>query len=896
MKVFRNYTLRTLFKHRSRTVVTLIGIVLSMALFTAVIESVYSGLQFLIATEKEIVGSWNGAVIGISESGEKELTENKKVLRVSSMRTLGSSLQVTGKDGQDYDLLLGEICDEGLPELMGIHLSKGAFPENDHEILIPDYIPLGLAPGDTIKKGLLGKTMTVSGTFSRRGSLLDTYLQGGSYALTGPAEGFAIGVRITFFELQDPAGYDHFVNEHPDLGEVLPNMELLQYYQPDNGVWSLLKRFAGVLVALVVFGSVALIYNSFAISVNERTRQYGILKSIGATRLQIRCCVLYEALLLSIVGIPLGLLVGCAGIGITFMALGGAFEKMFGMETHAKLKLVLSVKPLLISALISLLTTLAAAWIPSVRTVKISPMEAIRQTRDVRLKEKQLRVSRLTTKLFGFPGLLAVKGMKRNRRQYRAISVSLFMSIVLFVGASAFCDYLEDGSKTANAFGEEADILVRVDTRDKEELERLKKQLEGLAGVSDVSYCIWRNESLCFPADKIDQSLKDVKTELSERDREYYAPVQVYRNALGQEDETVFCVDGTIAFLEDTEFSNLLKREGEKQDDFFDTENPRALALNHGVFMDYDWENKKTYWYVYRVLDNAAFPAAGFMEKMETPEGYIYVGEHTDGGTRKAFVAEEDIDLFYKDSDKADYEPDWSLALLVDPLEAMAKKKFEAAAFSDENISSIPKSQLVFSMLSLPGDKFELVDRSEWEIPVSFGINCRGLADKEKEISEIFEERFSGKYTINNIAGQQEQVRTLILVIHVFAYGFIILISLIAAANVFNTISTGIMLRRREFAMLRSVGLSGKGVLKILNYECLICGMKSLIIGIPVSILLCRLIFSAAGSITTGSFYVPWDSVGIAAASVFLVVFASMLYAARKLKGDNLIEAIKWEM
>ena len=72
--------------------------------------------------------------------------------------------------------------------------------------------------------------------------------------------------------------------------------------------------------------------------------------------------------------------------------------------------------------------------------------------------------------------------------------------------------------------------------------------------------------------------------------------------------------------------------------------------------------------------------------------------------------------------------------------------------------------------------------------------------------------------------------------------------------------------------------------------------MKSLIIGIPVSILLCRLIFSAAGSITTGSFYVPWDSVGIAAASVFLVVFASMLYAARKLKGDNLIEAIKWEM
>ena len=80
-----------------------------------------------------------------------------------------------------------------------------------------------------------------------------------------------------------------------------------------------------------------------------------------------------------------------------------------------------------------------------------------------------------------------------------------------------------------------------------------------------------------------------------------------------------------------------------------------------------------------------------------------------------------------------------------------------------------------------------------------------------------------------------ENDRNLVLIIKVFSYGFIVLISLIALANVFNTISTSIYLRRREFAMLKSVGMTRKGFRKMMNFECLLYGLKALAFGIPTS-------------------------------------------------------------
>ena len=142
---------------------------------------------------------------------------------------------------------------------------------------------------------------------------------------------------------------------------------------------------------------------------------------------------------------------------------------------------------------------------------------------------------------------------------------------------------------------------------------------------------------------------------------------------------------------------------------------------------------------------------------------------------------------------------------------------------------------------------------------------------------------------------QEEMERNFVVIVNVFSYGFIILISLIAAANVFNTISTNVSLRRRDFAMLRSVGMTRRGMNRMMNYECLLYGAKALIYGLPPSLIITFIIYRIIQDTVVTGFVLPWLQIAIAVISVFAVVGASMLYAMRKIKKDNPIDALKDE-
>ena len=132
-------------------------------------------------------------------------------------------------------------------------------------------------------------------------------------------------------------------------------------------------------------------------------------------------------------------------------------------------------------------------------------------------------------------------------------------------------------------------------------------------------------------------------------------------------------------------------------------------------------------------------------------------------------------------------------------------------------------------------------------------------------------------------------------ILEVFSYGFIVLISLIAIANVFNTISTNIMLRRREFAMLKSIGMTKKSFRKMMDYECLIYGIRSLLLGLPVATVFSYGIYRMLEAEIEVSFYIPWYSIAISVGSVFLVVFATMLYSMNKLQKENTVDELKRE-
>ena len=165
-----------------------------------------------------------------------------------------------------------------------------------------------------------------------------------------------------------------------------------------------------------------------------------------------------------------------------------------------------------------------------------------------------------------------------------------------------------------------------------------------------------------------------------------------------------------------------------------------------------------------------------------------------------------------------------------------------------------------------------------------------------EELNKLIETVDTEEYLyVNDAAQELRGMKSMLMTVDIFAYGFIALISLIAAANVFNTISTGFLLRRREFAVLSSVGMTPKEMNRMLSYECVLYGLKALLYGLPVSLLVTWVIYRVVGSGMDTEFYVPAASIVVVIASVFLVVFSTMLYAKSKLRKANIIDSIRQE-
>ena len=147
-----------------------------------------------------------------------------------------------------------------------------------------------------------------------------------------------------------------------------------------------------------------------------------------------------------------------------------------------------------------------------------------------------------------------------------------------------------------------------------------------------------------------------------------------------------------------------------------------------------------------------------------------------------------------------------------------------------------------------------------------------------------------------NIKESMKQANNMILVIKILMYGFIGLVTLIGVTSVFNTISTSMALRKREFAVLRSIGLTRKGFNKILFFESLFFGLKSLIYAIPVSLGVTIIIhYALADMMSINSIVIPWKAIIISIVSVFVIVLLTMMYSTSKIKKHNIIEQIREE-
>ena len=906
MNVFNKVTLESLKKNRTRTIVTIIGIMLSAAMICASTTLVSSMRNFVLRCAIHIDGDWYGAVYDAAYKDYEDIRDSDRVSSAAYAQVLGYAKIDSANERKPYLYVLGGDVASGYFKTMPVHLILGTLPKDSTEIILPEHLTsngkVNYKLGDTVTLDVgdrtldgrrLGqdtpvytydsetqveimsgerlentepRTYTVVGIYER--PTFEDYSAPGYTALTAADTKSADQAPIhCYFKLHKPAGVYDFMKEMGYTQEYryAYNTKVLLYSgtAPFDSFLTAFYSLAAIIIALIVFGSVSLIYNAFSISVSERTRQFGLLSSVGATRKQLRRMVLFEALAVSIVGIPLGILVGIGGIGITLLLIGDKFFSI--VRVDIPMRLCVSWQAVVIAAVIALVTVLISAWIPSKRATRVSAVEAIRQSMDIKVSGRPVRTSKLAYKLFGLPGVLAGKHYKRNRKKYRTTVVSLFMSIVLFVSAAAFTDYMMESAEGGLA-SDQFDLIY--------------------AAESDASAAMTPDAllELLFSEPNVTGGTYTKKQFLQgDISREYVTAMFADRfSSFGTESEDAapkeLGISGYLYFVADAEFNRLLEKYNLKEADYYDRDKPLGIALDRNIELDRRLEK-------YVTLDTLQGDGCVI-------EGLYYV--EIDGYYRKDSRIDENGNkvVLYQNRDNENdiielpYEESFAKYTL------RSEKTIEEAPFFVSRSTPVAINMIYpYSMLEsvIPEAALNQFRNTEY-----FLTSSNHTASFENLATVLTENGLSSRQLFD-YAANAETNRNVVTIIRVFAYGFIVLISLIAVANVFNTISTNISLRRREFAMLKSVGMTQKGFRRMMNYECLLYGSKALLLGLPVSCGITYLIYRAVTTAYETSFHLPWAAIGIAVLSVFLVVFATMMYSMSKVKKDNPIDALKNE-
>lgn len=896
MNIFNKVTLQSLKKNRTRTIVTIIGIILSAAMICAVTTFASSIYNYAYENAVYVDGDWHGSAEDVDLKTYELIKNESKIEDYVYAQQLGYA-KVDGctNENKPYLFVLG--ASDGFNEMMPVHITSGKYPTSSTEILIPEHLYVNggveLKIGDTIelalgKRMLDGYSMGQNNPFYVYDENNDTVPSGEELVVEDARSYTIVGFyERPSFENYTAPGYTAITIADKDAGEQysynvwfkmnkikevysfiednqLPgrtNSSVLRYSGVSRyeGFNSMIISLAVIVIALIMFGSIALIYNAFSISVAERTKQFGLLSSVGATKKQLRRMVITEALMVSVVGIPLGILAGVGGIGVTLIFVGNKFQALVGYPIP--LKLSVSTLSLVIAVVIALLTVLISAIVPSKRATKVSAIEAIRQSKDINTKIKKVRTSKLVYKVFGLPGMLANKYYKRSRKKYRATVLSLFMSVVLFVSAAAFTGALTES--VSDSFGNVGyDILIYGYENEFEKItvDDLLNELKNDKGINQVAYTQGSSFFVTVPSDEVSKDFLDYYAKTENLSVSQIEDVGIYTN---------------FKFVDDEAYRALLRSYKLNEEEYFNPNAPKAVVVDGRVVFD-SVLGKYT---SYNVLKTENIKTSIVIQKEF--DGYYLDRETVDEQGNTVYIFENSKvsgDRMTLTKEEAFEEKSTEIGKII----------YDAPFYLDVNSRLTMIYPISLRDNVMPIESF-----------YNTGYNYYITTDTHVETMGAIEDTLSdlglAKLSTRDIAADEEENRNIVTIIQVFAYGFIVLISLIAAANVFNTISTNIALRRREFAMIKSVGMTAKGFNRMMNFECVLYGTRALLFGLPVSVGISYLIHLAVSEGYQKDFTLPWVALGIAVLSVFLVVFVTMMYSMSKIRKDNPIDALKNE-
>lgn len=946
MNLMKTLTLKNLKLNRKRTIVTIVGIILATALLSALVTLVSSFQYSMIEYQKQKGGDFHVKFSNVKMSELSEFKNNRNI--ESTFETMGMGFaKLDGCKNEDKPYAYVMATDEAGFEKGCFNLIEGRMAKNEDEIVIPRHLKtngrIDIKVGDEITLDIgkrydsntesviweniayeheaetLTDTVTkrykVVGIMERPGYGMEDYSAAGYTFVTYSDELAAIdngtksevneadttltvysrytqkalrnkdavtadiiGVDEKLFEKSNNSSVemsaeesDRFLKEMENAKyDIYINRFLISYecVFPIDGTFKALFTVAAVVALIIILTSVYCIKNSFNISITEKIRQYGMLASVGATRRQIKSSVKTEAAMLGVVGIPVGTMSGILAALILVKVVNAlsAGWLNFALSFHT------SLPALILAVILSIATIYFSATGSARRAARVTPLEAIRNTKEIKIKSAKLKTPAIIGRIWGIGGVISYKNIKRNKKKYRTTVTSIVICSVTFIVISYFMSmaFSVVGMSYASV---DYNIGINMSCKKDLDIEKLSELLSGIEGAKD--YLV--GAGYYFDVDK----------------PEYTKKYGEYCGQLYDDSEDV-SQEFLITVLNDKSYDKYASDAGIKNADTgailvnkctFDVYNEKSSKYVKEEMELYKYKAGDTIECGYNVYDDASSDdnvAEGDTES-STDDNNAVEGD-TESGTEdnSGYVDEETINNGVRKT------VDVTIAGVTDKVPTgykgysntllfMNQKGFESLWADGKSGNELKPGNAIYSAYVVAENADEYQDTLEKE------------TEENPEYSQI-------SFYVSNMDKQMRDEKSLFTLLGVFAYGLIVVIALIGITNIINTLSTGMELRSREFATLRSIGMTDKQFAGMVRLESVFISVKALVIGVPLGILinylLCFIMNRMGGAII---YKPPYKAIILCIVVVIMLIYAIMKLSMTKLRHNNIIETIKNE-
>ena len=852
MKALNKLSLKNLLLNKKRSIGTLIGIILSVALICAVAGMFISLQDALVQTEIESKGNYHIVLFNQTNDDLKVLENNRDIEEIDVLRDIGYSDFEDKNEDRQY-IHLYSYDDEKSFTNLTVYLLDGEYPKNSDEILISEELYLldkdkydigkTISLNYGVRKSLDGYTMTKENPYNEdelisnskertftivgimdRDYELDPYGDPGIGCLTLGLENSSNKNQSVYIRIKNPVSYEKTFSEI--LGTTFTNDSLTatdkysinasllrwQALKFDSGTTTMIYSLITVLLTIIVGTSVFCIKNSFDISVMEKKKNYGMLASAGATKKQIKRSVITEGLMIGMVGIPIGIIVGYLAVFILTIIVNSVIGNF--ITRNVEMKCIISLFPILVSVILGVVTIYFSSVRAAKKASKVSPIDLIRSNDDIKINKKKLKSPSIIKKIFGIGGVIAYKNLKRSKKKYRTTVISLAISVFVFISMNTFMYYT---FSVTNTYYNNIDYNIMV-TSSFEDSPKLEDALK-VEGTDDYT--------------------------------------MLYQSSLTS--------DGYLE-IDDlsklTDFGKNILEEGlreqgcyDERKDTFDMNCDKKRKMN---IIGMDEKSFKEY------VDKLGLDYNSVKNKGVLVNNYSYINAE---GVRM----EKGIYNYKKDETiKGTYN---GSPLEIDVSEVTNIRPSGLENFWDSS-----------GYLIVSEEEYHDLDFRPYILTIQADNPTQVTLDIDEELPEL---------SAVNIEENAQAEKSLYLLMAIFLYGFIAVITLIGVTNIFNTITSNLELRQKEFAMLKSVGMTKKEFNRMINLETIFYSVKALIYGIVLGTIGSYLIYLATANKMDYGYHFPLAATIISIFAVFILVYIIMRYSMNKINKQNIIETIR---